>query len=86
MDWTQSSNCTKFYCVLKNLLGPEIMQQAELNPIYEWEATWRCDQEDIFVTETEVYFLETMVLSKAAAIIEAELGDNILISLKRLDV
>ena len=55
--------------------------------MHEWEAIWRCDREEVWTTETHTYRLNTTCLSKAAAIIEKEIGGNAtLISLKRLDV
>lgn len=53
---------------------------------YEWVATYCCDQDEIYTTETFVYYLPTMVLSEAAALIEKEIGDNTLFRLERTDV
>lgn len=53
---------------------------------HEWTATYRCDQEEVFTTETFVYYLPTTVLSEAAKMIEADIGDNMLIRLERTDV
>ncbi len=55
--------------------------------MHEWTARYRLDTEEVFTTDTQVYRLDTTVLSEAARYIETDLGSNVtLISLERSDV
>lgn len=57
-----------------------------METIHQWTATYRCDNEEVFTTDTFVYHLPTTVLSEAARLIEREIGNNTLIRLERSDV
>ena len=51
----------------------------------EWRATYRCDEEEYFCTETHVYHLETTDMAEAARLIGIELGGHAtLIVLERI--
>jgi hypothetical protein len=53
--------------------------------MHEYIATYRIDNEEVFTTDTQVFNLDTTVLSEAAKTIEKELGGSVtLIELKRV--